>query len=273
MFDIKFSSYDHNFCESQIYSSEPHPEYLNSISSLFITFIGINALFKQNINFLLSLLYSSLIVNGITSCFYHYFNSIGWGLLDRMSMILIALSSINLFIVNIDKIFIINKYTNITFFNKIATIILIIYFTILFTIAGLHIESLFNIMFGLFLCSLVIFMYLLTQFHTKLFIPYNIISLGLKGIQFISLSGIFWLITENLCHKYWFIPYLYGHVWWHIFVSYGGYLISLIHQYIFLQQKQRLDMLNMLDINLQYDIFMIPYLKINDSYKIHVSWV
>ena len=78
MFDIKFSSYDHNFCESQIYSSEPHPEYFNSISSLFITFIGINALFKQNINFLLSLLYSSLIVNGITSCFYHYFNSIGW---------------------------------------------------------------------------------------------------------------------------------------------------------------------------------------------------
>ena len=27
------------------------------------------------------------------------------------------------------------------------------------------------------------------------------------------------------------------------------------------------------ELNLQYDIFMIPYLKINDSYKIHVSWV
>jgi hypothetical protein len=185
-------------------------------------------------------------------------------------MILIALSSVNLFMINIDKIFIINNYTNINFLNKIATIILIVYFTILFTIAGLHIESLFNILFGLFLCSLVIFMYLITMYYKKLFIPYDIILLGWRGIKFISLSGLFWIITENLCHKYWFVPYLYGHVWWHIFVSYGGYLISLIPQYIFLQQKQRL---NMLDINLKYDIFMIPYLKFNDSYKMHVSRV
>ena len=37
---INFNDFDHNFCESTIYSSDPYPEYLNSISSLFITFIG-----------------------------------------------------------------------------------------------------------------------------------------------------------------------------------------------------------------------------------------
>jgi hypothetical protein len=269
MFNIKFSSYDHNFCESQIYSTEPHPEYLNSISSLFITFIGVIALSRSNINFLLSLLYSSFIVNGITSCFYHYFNSIGWGLLDRMSMILIAFASLNLFIVNINKFFIINNCRNITFYNKLSTIILICYFTILLTIAGLHIESLFNIMFGLFLGSLIIFMYFITQYHIQLYIPYRLILLGWRGIKFISLSGVFWIITENLCHKYWFIPYLFGHVWWHIFVSYGGYLISLIPQYMFLHQQQQLNMLN---IKIRYDIFMIPYLKF-DNYNIHVSRV
>ena len=44
---INFNNYDHNFCESSIYSNDKHPEYINALSSLFITFIGINALLKQ----------------------------------------------------------------------------------------------------------------------------------------------------------------------------------------------------------------------------------
>ena len=56
MFEIDFYSFDHNFCESTIYSLDPHPEYLNAISSLFITFIGFNAFFKSGTDFLLQIL-------------------------------------------------------------------------------------------------------------------------------------------------------------------------------------------------------------------------
>jgi len=42
MLEIAFNQFDHNFCESTIYSDGPHPEYFNTISSLFITFIGLN---------------------------------------------------------------------------------------------------------------------------------------------------------------------------------------------------------------------------------------
>ena len=283
-----FNSYDHNFCESSIYSNEPHPEYMNSLSSLFITFIGINGIIKPNTNFLLSLLYSSFIVNGITSSFYHYYNTLGWGLLDRMSMILISMSSIYLFIYNINNILILyrsnyiyksNKIKSINnikfinfirFINIIIKILVTLYFTILFTVAGLHMETLFNILFGVFLCSLIIFMYLISRHHTVLNVPYFLILLGWKGIKYITISGIFWIATENLCYEYNFIKYLYGHVWWHLFVSYGGYLISLIPCYLYMIEIQSR---NMLPIILTYDTFNIPYLVFDSSHNSHTNIV
>jgi hypothetical protein len=63
------------------------------------------------------------------------------------------------------------------------------------------------------------------------------------------------LTTEGLCHQFGFIKYLFGHVWWHIFVSYGGYLVSLVPQYINLLSKIDDEM-----IYINYDIFGIPYL-------------
>jgi hypothetical protein len=268
---INFNNFDHNFCESTIYSNEQHPEYFNSISSLFITFIGINAIMKPNINFLLSMLYSSLIVNGITSCFYHYYNTIGWGLLDRMSMLLIAISSVNLFTNNITSIIKLDRWTNINTINRIIHILVTSYFTILFTIAGLHMESLFNIMFGLFLGSLFIFMFLINKHRVNLNIPLKIVYLGWKGIMYIMISGLFWIITENLCTEYNFIKYLFGHVWWHIFVSYGGYLISLIPCYIYLLERQ---LKNMVIIEINYDSFNIPYLGLKSiSQHIHYNMV
>jgi len=257
MYTIDFNSYDHNFCESTIYSDTQHPEYINSLSSLFISFIGVIGLFKPNINFFLATLYSSLIVNGITSCFYHYFNSIGWGLLDRMSMILIALSSINLFIYDINRIIILNRYKNIRLVNRCISIITAAFFTILFTVAGLHMETFFNIMFGLFLTSLIIFMYLIRRHYIKLRIPYEIVLLGWRGITYIALSGIFWLLTENLCNKFYYIKFMFGHVWWHIFVSYGGYIISLVPCYLYMQELQNR---NNKHIKIEYDRYNLPYL-------------
>ena len=107
---IDFNNFDHNFCEASIYSSGNNPEYMNSLSSLFITFIGINGLFKKYNLLNIILLYSTLVVNGITSLFYHYYNTIGWGLMDRMSMILIAISSVNLFLDNVNQFLIYEVY-------------------------------------------------------------------------------------------------------------------------------------------------------------------
>jgi len=257
MYTINFNSHDHNFCESTIYSNEPHPEYLNALSSLFITFIGINGLIKPNIHFLLSILYTGLVVNGITSCFYHWTNTIGWGILDRMSMILIAMSSINLFVNKINYIIILEKWKRIILINRLIILLVTIYFTILLTIAGLHMETLFNICFGLFLSSLIVFIHLIDKHQLNLRIPNSIISLGWSGVKYILVSGAFWILTENLCHSFTIIKYMFGHVWWHFFVSYGGYLISLIPNYMYMQQLQ---LKNNRVIKITHDQFGIPYL-------------
>lgn len=254
MFEIDFNSFDHNFCESTIYSLDPHPEYLNAISSLFITFIGFNAFFKSGASdFLLQILYSSLFINGITSCFYHYYNNIGWGLLDRMSMILIATSSTYIFMYHLDKIIRINRWENTSFMMKSLHILVTTYFTILFTVAGLHLETLFNVLFGLFLASLVVYMYLFDKHQNTLKIPKQIINFGWDGIKYIAISGVFWIVTENLCSHIFFIKYLFGHIWWHVFVSYGGYLFSMVPNYLTLKDEN-----NIIQIN--YDFFGLPYL-------------
>jgi hypothetical protein len=246
MLEINFNLYDHNFCESTIYSTGQHPEYLNAISSLFITFIGLNALRKQPLKLIYSMVYSSLAINGILSYFYHYYNSIGWGLLDRMSMVLLALNTTYIFVNTIKKIEL--------FKNKYTHLIITSYYSILLTVAGLHIEYIFNILFALFLVSIVFFMFLINK-HYHDIVDKKILRLGWKGIIYIILSGVFWIGTENLCHNLPFIKYLFGHVWWHVFVSYGGYLVSLVPMYI--------DMIEHIDdgtINICNDNFGIPYL-------------
>ncbi len=234
MFQIDFNSFDHNFCESTLYSSGRHPEYVNSTSSLFISLVGLFGLTRPNISYIMNILYSSLFVNGITSCFYHYNNTIGWGLLDRMSMVLIAISSTYLFVKNIHVFLKLDKWPYYNILAKYIHVIIISYFTILFTVAGLHIENLFNTLFGLFLASIAIFMFLVDKHQKELDIPEPIVKIGWKGVIYIALSGLFWIVTEVLCHRIGLMKYLHGHMWWHIFVSYGGYLVSLVPNYLHL---------------------------------------
>jgi hypothetical protein len=255
MFEINFNSYDHNFCESTIYSVGQHPEYLNTISSLFITFIGINGLRKSNLSLLLSMLYSCLSVNGILSFLYHYYNSIGYGLLDRMSMVLLALNTTYIFINSIKMIpdIKISKIKNIFIYIIVTT-----YYSILLTAAGLHKETLFNVMFGLFLISIICYINIIQLYFNNI-IDNKVLKFGWKGIRCIIFSCIFWLGTEALCNNFSFIKYLFGHVWWHIFVSYGGYLVSIIPQYIYMVKNQD-DMI----VCICYDMFGIPYLDYNN---------
>lgn len=238
MFEINFNAFDHNFCESTIYSNGAHPEYLNSLSSLYITFIGLNGLFKPKLSILLKMVYSSLTINGLASCLYHYYNSIGFGILDRMSMILIAYTSMYLLI------------EPICFgYKNCLNILLALYFTLILTFTGLHNELAFNILFAGFLLSLIFFINLINA-------PTHIILIGKLGIKYILCSCIFWLCTEALCAKIGFIKYLFGHVFWHIFVSYGGYLISLVPHYVYLDKKYNNKVI------IKKDIFGLTYLDI-----------
>ena len=242
MLEIDFNLFDHNFCESTIYSNIQHPEYMNALSSLFITFIGLNGLRKPHLSILLCMCYSCLSINGILSYYYHYYNTIGYGLLDRMSMVLLALNTTYLFVNNIKK--------NIFIHLSITS-----YYTILLTTAGLHMENLFNTLFALFLFSTVIYMYYIEMM--RVILNKNITRYGWKGVKYIIMSGIFWIVTELLCND--FVKYLFGHVWWHIFVSYGGYLVSIVPHYIYLSNMYPYDV-----ILLHYDIFGIPYLEYNN---------
>jgi hypothetical protein len=242
LFQIDFNDYDHDFCEASIYNNGA--EYINSISALFISFIGIFGLYyNKDYSVNISMLYYSLIINGLTSAIYHHNHYIGWGLLDRCSMIYIATYCYNIFL----EVFF-GKYN---FLLHIVQFSIVSYLTFLSTIAGLHNEDMFNNLFGFFLGSILIFLVLCKINYN--FIPKIIFYYAFKGITLISVAGISWIITENLCQEYVIMKYLYGHAVWHIAVSLGGYYISLLP--IYLLKKNEYDT----SIKIKYK-YNIPYL-------------
>jgi hypothetical protein len=237
---MDFNLLDHSFCEMNIYGKSP--EYINTISSLSLTFFGIFGLFFNNINEVKNI-YSALIINGISSFMYHYNNKIGWGLMDRFSMILIAIPcySVAIDVLQLSKIK-----------KDIFRIIITSYITILMTVTGLQQEILFNILFGCFLSSLFIFIYIVQYQNNYYLIPKNILNKGWLGIVCLILAGSVWIITEKLCLKYSIIKYLFGHSFWHLGCAYGGYLLTLIPTFIYNK-----------DNFLKLDYYLnIPYIKV-----------
>lgn len=227
---IDSSIYDHSFCEVELYESKYSPEYCNAITALFISYIGYFGIRTtlRPINLHVFGLYFSLIINGISSCFYHITHTIGWGLIDRFSMILIALYCFQIFV----SVF---QYLKIS--SNICRVLhsmSMLYIVLLMTVCGLHQEELFNTLFGGFLISIVLF--LIVIYHQAI-IPYRIMDYAIKGILLLSISGISWIITETNCTKYSILPYLFGHSIWHISVALGGYYISLLPVYILSGEK------------------------------------
>ena len=77
---------DHKFCESHLWTDKK--EYLNTLSSLAITGFGFYGLFNNSPNFIINLLYSFLISNGIFSALNHWYGVDGWKYADGLSMLL-----------------------------------------------------------------------------------------------------------------------------------------------------------------------------------------
>jgi hypothetical protein len=229
---------------------------INSISFLFISWIGLVGLYRPFINFQLQILYSSLILNGITACLYQLTGYIGFGLLDKASMIMIALSSVYLFSLHLDKLI---KMEQIPLLRtqiiiKVIYLLVASYFIGLMTAMGLNQQLVVDILFGLFLASLWGYMKLVHKHSGKLHVPYQIINFGWTGIKYIFISGILWILASTLMSQWVYINYLFVPIWWHFFVSYGGYLISLVPNYMILFQETTY-------ILVCFDRWGIPYLK------------
>jgi hypothetical protein len=220
---MNFFQFDHSFCEAKLWNGPP--EYINSLTSIIISIIGIYGLINNHHNnYNIYLLYSSLIINGITSFFYHWNNQLGWGLLDRFSMILIAISSIYGGFIELSYLYKLNNNS-----KKIFALLSILYFTILLTVCGLGYEEIFNTLFGIFLALIIFSMYLINKkadiINSQI---HKLIKNGIIGIILITIAGISWILIEKLCNTVSIMKYLQGHAIWHIFVSFGGYLISIL---------------------------------------------
>ena len=77
----------HNFCESRLQNNNP-PEIFNAFTSFFISIIPFIFGFPKNIYFFNSSLL--LIINGITSFYYHYYLNYFGKQSDEIAMILIT---------------------------------------------------------------------------------------------------------------------------------------------------------------------------------------
>jgi hypothetical protein len=247
-FYIDFFALDHPFCEVELYGGPP--EYINSITSLFLVFIGLFGIKMNPICHDINLIYSSLIVNGITSSLYHFTNQIGWGLMDRFSMIMLVINCYNVGIKFFKKFKMSSSfYESLRFFKTL-------YIVFLLTITGLHYEQLFDALFGVFLGTLLLFVIFIHVNRKKLTLPNILVEYNWKGIGLITLAGIFWIFTEKLCQHYYFVRFLFGHAIWHVSVALGGYYLILTP--LFLYHNKTLTIAHK---------FGLPYLKENNHFS------
>jgi hypothetical protein len=236
---MNFLDYDHSFCEATLYGKAP--EYINAFTSLFISLVGLIGI-KYNHHHIydIYILYSALLLNGIFSFGYHWTNNIGFGHLDRYTMILIAYASIS---GGLKEIHYLYKLSNKSY--KTAIFLQQTYITILMVLCALKYLEIFNALFGIFLGLILVFIKLVDNKKSELnYKIINTIKYAWYGICMISFAGISWIIIEKLCNTFNIMKYLHGHAFWHIFVSFGGYLTSLLIVNLALERKKILPKYN-----------------------------
>lgn len=200
--------FDHGFCESKMFNG--HPEILNSISSLLMSFMAIREIKEYQrtrlygLNYMnndlnhIRLMLSSLMINGLTSAIYHYTGNIGSGILDRTSMILICITSYN-------YLKVINLYTLLHIFITILSL-------------SLHEEDLFNLMFLIYL----IIIYYTTKDYSS-------------GGKLLLFSAVCWSISELFFCNW--LTYSF-HAIWHYLCAYSMKIIihdSVNHQLLLIK--------------------------------------
>jgi hypothetical protein len=255
---VSFNHTDFSFCEGKVQGGPP--EYINALSSIIMSMIGLYGLIvnKHN-NLYVKLIHSGIIMNGIGSCGFHYTNYMGWGMIDRSSMIVLAIGSI---LGMTRKIF---HKQNIGFesvYLSLASVFMAVYFTSMMTTVAMSWENFFDILFALFLVGVVVsmlcFIYIihvdLYERHPK---PFN---MAFRGVGLMVIAGIIWILTEMFCEELPIMGYIHGHAFWHLFVAYGAYLITSMVLFVDAHDKYYMDMC---DFDRWFPV--ISYTKVNNS--------
>ena len=219
---MKYNDVLINFCERKL---NPHqPEYINSISALYITAIGYYNLMKiAKKSVCLSLIFWCICMNGIGSFLYHWTGWYMFRLLDECTMI------IPLWVGMVKILYDLNYSTYwvgiISLYNILLLVLNIFiwfdYFSVLFALELLFIIPLYYQVYIEY-----------NQSRNTIIRKYALFSNnGFKGIVICSVSGMIWIITELNCNKY----LIFGHAIWHIGMSNG---LCHIIQYFSKQTKQ-----------------------------------
>tara|TARA_A100001015_G_scaffold93691_1_gene104227 strand:+ start:2040 stop:2699 length:660 start_codon:yes stop_codon:yes gene_type:complete len=204
----------HNFCESRL-NYNKSPEFFNTITSFIISLFPFIFGFPENISFYNSTV--MLILNGITSFYYHYsLNYIGKQS-DEIAMILVTYYTI-FSLINIkfyeDK----SKIKRYNLFNLGFAYIFIVLNT------DINFDFLFPYFFSLYLIPLI-YLVIDIGFCYNIFIKYEL---------FISSFGaLSWIISELFCNNY----TKFGHVIWHILFPLGYYKVVLKFDKIYTKIK------------------------------------
>jgi len=264
---MNWESVDHSFCESKILGI---PEYINSITSLFISGFGLLGLFNTpKSNMFIDIIYSLLFIVGFGSVGYHWTGNIGWAMFDEMPMIY----SIFAGIIYIDYIYtsiIIEKEMSckkITHGRLIDTIThynnnnikhkykLLVYLLGMVGFVICNTMSKYRRMFPVF------FGFIMAYLYYKVYELYSITNIFLKKITInkmyfalktILSSAIIWAGTETLCNIVPHPIFLLGHPMWHFFVCHGFYNMIQVIYYI---------NLNDMSYKISYSYFYVLYIR------------
>ena len=234
---MNWESMDHSFCESKILGL---PEYINSITSLFISGFGLLGLFNTpKSNMYVDVIYALLFIVGFGSGGYHWTGNIGWAMFDEMPMIFSIFASI-IYIDSVSayswsKAVEYNRKTSICYPNYTQKCKLLIYLT---NMVGFVICNTMNNYRRLFPgCFALVMLYM----YYKVFELYNITSPLMKKITInkmyfalktVSMSAIIWATTEVSCTFIAHPIFLIGHPMWHFFVGHGFYNMIQIIYYV-----------------------------------------
>lgn len=209
------------FCEGHIHEKE----YINTISALFISYLGYYGINKNNDN-IINLLFSLLFSNGIFSALNHYYNVEGYSYLDGLTMILpITIGNLHIYQLFLKKL---SSWDNI---YKLFYLIFpsLTYLSITIQAFTKHFDYLF-----LSLSLLLIgFVPLINNYSNE----YHIVLIKenfIKGCLFIIIAAGLWFYSEPKCvsknvskKQKKKIAKLHLHGIWHILSGYGFYI--LIH--------------------------------------------
>ena len=187
-----------NMCERRM--NPDSPEYLNSLSALYMCYISYYYLTNTiKLSNTVLIIYLLIFANGIGSFLYHWFAWYIFKLLDEFTMIIpiwIGICSI------------MNDLNYKT--EYIALFTLFNMFLIVFDVF-MWFQDYFPLFFA---AEMLLIIPLYIQSIKK--IP-DIQLVGLKGIIICSCAGIMWFTIESNCNKY----LTFGHALWHIGMSNG----------------------------------------------------